>query len=519
LKILITEEIAEAGVNLLREEHDVDVLRNPEQDKLIDMISGYDALVVRGNTRVGKDVLQAAKRLRVIGRAGVDVDRIDLQTATQKGILVLNSPQGRSAASIEYTFSMLLALCRHLPLMKAGLSGIGNELRKKVLGIIGLGRVGMGVARRAKAFDMEVVAFDPFVVEDFARGMDIELVNLPALLKKSDFVTLHLPLTADSRHILDGEAFAGMKRGVKIVNCARGGLIDEEALLEALQSGQVAAAALDNLEVYPPPADYLLCNMDNVIYTSHQAMATVEGHNEVSVNLARGILAALRSEPVPNSINIPSISGDVMETIRPYLDLVERMGVLAVHLAEGRLRRFEVKYLGRISLIDTKMLTRAIIKGMLNPILQEAVNYVNAPEVAKSRGITYNEVNSKEIEDFADLISLTVRTDTSELRLAGTMFGSSGRIVQINKARVHFAPEGWLLMLPHRDNPGVIGKVGLTLGTAGINIRTLQICHADTGDVNLMIVSAESDVDQDTMNALTQLEEIVSVKKVCLDLK
>ncbi|MCL1790711.1 MAG: phosphoglycerate dehydrogenase [Peptococcaceae bacterium] len=518
MRVLITEEIAEVGVHLLREEHDVDVFRDLDHNKLVEIIGGYDALVVRGNTRVDKDVLQAAKRLRVIGRAGVDVDHIDLQTATQKGIIVLNSPQGRSAASIEYTFCMLLALCRRLPLFHTGIRGVGNELRKKVLGVVGLGRVGVGVARRAKAFDMEVVAFDPFVVEDIARTLDIELVDMPELLGRSDFVTLHLPLTEDSRHILNEEAFAGMKDGVKIINCARGGLVDEEALLAALRSGKVAAAALDNLEVYPPVDGYPLCHMDNVIYTAHQAMATVEGHNEVSVNLARGILAALRSEPVANSINIPAISGDVMETIRPYLDLVERMGVLAVHLAEGRLRRFEVKYFGRISLIDTKMLTRAIIKGMLNPILQEAVNYVNAPEVAKSRGITYHEVNSKEIEDFADLISLTVRTETSELRIAGTMFGSSGRIVQINKARVHFAPEGWLLMLPHRDNPGVIGKVGLTLGAAGINIKTLQICHADSGDVNLMIVNTESDVDQDVVNALSEFQEIVSVKKVCLDL-
>jgi D-3-phosphoglycerate dehydrogenase len=519
LKILVAEEIAEIGIRLLRAEHDVNVLRNLEPGKLIDIIGDYDALVVRGNTQVTKDIMDAAKKLRVIGCAGVDVDLIDVQAATQKGIMVLNSPQGKSAAAIEYTFGMLLALSRHMPPAKANMSGVGEELQRKVLGIIGLGRVGMGVARRAKAFNMEVLAYDPFVVEDYARSYDIKLVDLQALLKRSDYITLHIPLTADSRHIINRDAFAVMKNGVKLVNCARGGLVDEEALIEALESKKVAAAALDDLEVYPPQREYPLCHMDNVICTYREAMATIEGRNEVSENLARGLLAALRSEPVANSLNIPPVSGDQLETIRPYLILAERMGMLAVHLTEGRLRRFEVKYLGRISLIDTKMLTRAIIKGMLNPILQEAVNFVNAPEVAKARGITYNEVNSKEIEDFADLISLTVRSDTSDLRIEGTMFGSAGRIVQINKARMDLAPEKWLLLMPHKDHPGVIGKVGAILGSAGINIHALHICHAAEGDANLMIVCTESDVSQDTLSDLSGIDEVASVKKLYMELE
>ncbi|HHV65192.1 MAG TPA: phosphoglycerate dehydrogenase [Peptococcaceae bacterium] len=528
MKILVSNKIAEPGINLLRAEHEVDTFCTLTENELIKIIPQYDALVVRGDTRVSGAVIEAADNLKVIGRAGLEVEHIDIRAATKKGIIVLNAPQGNSTSSIEYTLGMILALSRKIPQaynsVKSGSwerqKFIGTEVREKTLGILGLGRVGTGVARRAKVFEMKVLAYDPFISEDKAREIGIELVDFEVILKKADYITLHLPATVDTRDLLDKKAFSKMKKGVKIINCARAGIIDEEALIWALEEGIVSAAALDSFKTEPLDQTNPLISMDNVICTPRIASRTLEAENEVSIEVAKGVLAALRSEPVAHSLNIPPVAKDVMKTIKPYLNLMEKMGVLAVHLIEGRIKNIEVRYNGQISTVDTKMLTLAVIKGVLNPILQEAINFVNAPEVAKARGITVKEVKSKEAKNFIDLITVTVKTDKGEHRVAGTLFGKQeGRIVEIDNFRVDIEPVGWLLIIPHEDYPGMVGKVGTMLGENRINITSMQVGRTEAVGTNIMIVGVENEITSEILNNLKQIAGIQNVQKVNFDLE
>ncbi|NLI93263.1 MAG: phosphoglycerate dehydrogenase [Peptococcaceae bacterium] len=528
MKILVSEKIAEAGIKLLRQEHEVDTFCSLTMEELVKMIPEYDALIVRGDTPVSSEVIEAGNNLKVIGRAGLEVEHIDIQAATKKGIIVLNAPQGNSASTIEYAMGMILALSRKIPQAYSSVKNgkwerqkfIGMEIREKVLGVIGLGRVGTGVARRARAFDMRVIAYDPFISEEKAKEIGIELLDFEEVLHKADYITLHLPTTVDTRNLFNQEAFSKMKKGVRIINCARGGIIDEAALIWALQEGIVAEAALDGFGEDPVDLSNPLLTMENVICTPRIASRTKEAENEVAIGVAKGVLSALRSEPVATSLNIPPVSKDVMDTIKPYLNLMEKMGVLAVHLTEGRIKHVEVKYNGEISLVDTKMLTLAVIKGVLNPILQEAVNFVNAPEVAKARGIIVNEVKSKEAKNFLDLITVTVRTDKSEHRVAGTLFGKiEGRIVEIDNFRVDVDPVGWLLLIPHEDYPGMVGKVGTILGENQINITGMQVGKTEAIGTNIMIVGVQTDINFPVMNKLKEQIGIQSVKKVNFDIE
>jgi len=523
MRILVSEKVAKVGLDMLREVHEVDTYSSLTHEDLVKIIPDYDALIVRGDTIVNSEVIEAGKRLKVIGRAGLEVDHIDIQAATRKGIIVLNAPQGNSTSSIEYTLGMILALSREIPQAYCSLKNghwdrkkfIGNEIRDKVLGIIGLGRVGSGVAIRAKAFAMKVLAYDPFISEEKAAEVGVELVDFETLISRADYLTLHLPLTVDTKNLLNKEAFSRMKKGVRIINCAKGGIIDEEALLWALEQGIVAGAALDTFEKEPLNVSNPLLRMNNVICTPRLASRSIEAENEVAIGVAKGVIAALAAEPVATSLNIPPVSKDVMSTIRPFLNLVEKMGVLAVNITEGRIKHVEVRYNGEISSVDTKMLTLAAIKGILNPILQEAVNYVNAPEVAKSRGIIVNEVKNKEAKNFVDLITVAVKTDKSEHRVAGTLFGKTeGRIVEIDNYRVDIDPCGWLLLIPHEDSPGMVGKVGTILGDNNININSMQVAQTLDVGTNIMIVGIQQEIGQGVLNQLKKLEGIQSVKKI-----
>lgn len=528
MKILVSQKVAQSGLNILSEEHEVDTYSDLTEEQLKKMVPQYHALVVSGDTKVTKEIIDSGINLKVIGRAGSGVEHIDIPAATKKGIIVLNAPKGNSAASIEYTMGMLLALSRKIPqaynsVLKSQWKRneyTGVELREKKLGVIGLGRAGAGVAKRAKAFEMKVLAYDPFISEEKAKELDIQLTELNDLLEKSDYITLHLPKTVDTRNLLDKKAFSRMKKGVRIINCARGGIIDEAALLEAIESGIVAGAALDSFEEEPLPDAHPFLKYENVICTPNISSRTDEAQNEVAVGVAKGVLAALRSEPVISSLNIPPVSKKVMETIKPYLDLVEKMGVLAIHLAEGRVKNLEVRYNGSISEVDSKMLTLAVIKGILNPILQEGVNYVNAPEVAKSRGIIVKEIKSKEADLFVDLITVSVRTDKAEYKVAGTLFGKKqGRIVMIDDIRVDIDPQGWLLLIPHDDHPGMVGKVGTFLGKNKINITSMQVGKTEFEGTNIMVVGVESEIHCDVISKMKELEGIHGIKKINFDLE
>jgi len=525
MKILVSDKVSDEGVKILQLKHEVDVRHGLSPEELIAVIPQYDALVVRSETKVRRAVIEAATNLKVIGRAGVGVDNIDIQAATEKGIMVINAPDGNTIAAAELTMAMMLALARNVPQahrsMKEGKwersKFMGAEMRGKTLGIIGLGRIGTGVVQRALAFEMKVLAFDPFITEEKALDLGIELAELDQIYAQADFITLHTPLTPETKHIINDEAFAKMKKGMRIVQCARGGLIDEGALLKAIQAGIVAGAAVDVFEKEPVGPDNPLLGLENVIVTPHLGASTKEAQVGVAVDVAAGVLAALNGEPVSTAVNMPPVPQQVMKFIKPYFQLVEKIGTLAAYLAEGRIQTVEVEYNGAIGEVDSKMLTIATLKGVLNPILQEAVNYINAPTVAKSRGIKVREVKSEEAGLFANLISVHVRSDKGEYRVGGTLFAREGRIVMIDGYRVDVTPKGWLLIVPHNDHPGIIGAVGSLLGEKNINIMSMQVVKTEQTGKSIMYLEVESEISNDTMLKIKAVNGISGAKLVNFD--
>jgi len=527
MKILVSDKVSDQGVKILQLTHEVDVRHNLSPDELLAIIPQYDALVVRSETKATRAVIEAATNLKVIGRAGVGVDNIDIQAATEKGIMVINAPDGNTIAAAEHTMAMMLALARNVPQayrsMKDGKwersKFMGVEMRGKTLGVIGLGRIGTGVAKRALAFEMKVLAYDPFISEEKAQDLGIELTELNQIYAQADFITLHMPLTAESKHLLNTDAFAKMKKGIRIVQCARGGLIDEGALVKAIEAGIVAGAALDVFEKEPIVADNPLLTLENVIVTPHLGASTKEAQVGVAVDVAEGVLAALNGDPVTTAVNMPPVPQRVMQLIKPYFQLVEKMGTLAVYLAEGRIQSVDVEYKGEIGEVDSKMLTIATLKGVLNPILQEDVNYINAQTVAKSRGIKIREIKSEETEHFASLISVRIRTDKVEQRVAGTLFGQEARIVMIDGYRVDVTPKGWLLIVPHNDHPGIIGATGSLLGEKNINIMSMQVVRTEVVGKSIMFLEVEAEVPNDTLLKIKAVDGISGSKLVNFDAK
>lgn len=523
MKVLVTGKISEQGIALLQKEHEVDLCYDLTSEELLKVIPEYHALVVRSETQVSADLFEVAVNLKVIGRAGVGVDNIDLQAATRKGVLVLNAPNGNITATIEYAFGMMLALARNIPqahiAVRAGVwkrsEFTGIEMKGKTLGVIGLGRIGSGVATRALAFGMNVLAYDPFINEQNAEELGVELVELERIYSEADFITLHIPLTAETRYMLNKSAFSQMKKGVRIVQCSRGGVINESALLEAIQEGIVGGAALDVFEQEPVDHNHPLLATRKVIFTPHIASYSEEALVGVSVDVAEGIVLALRDEAVPTAVNVPPVARNIADFIRPYLHLAEKMGTLAVHLVDGRIELVEMKYNGELGDIDCKMITTAAVKGMINPLLQEEVNYVNAQAVARSRGIKVREIKVQEAEIFTNLISIRIKTDKGEHRVAGTIFGKEEpRIVMIDGYRVDVEPRGWLLIVPHNDFPGMVGKVGSLLGEHQINIKGMQVGRTEQVGMNIMVVSVEQNISSEILSQLKSIEGIRNAQVV-----
>lgn len=523
MNVLITDKVAEQGIKLLRAEHQVDLRYDLSPEELLAMIPGYHALVVQSETSVPAQLFEVAENLKVIGCAGSGVNNIDLRAATHKGVLVLNAPDGNTIATTEYAFASLMALARNIPQAhravcvgeweRSELTGV--EIKDKILGVIGIGRIGSGVAQRAIAFGMKVLAYDPFINEESAEELGIEIVELERIYAEADFITLHIPLTAETRNMLNKEAFSQMKKGVRIVHCSRSGIIDEDALLQGIQEGIVAGAAVDFIEGELSHSEHSLLATGKVIFTPHIASFTEEALVSISVDVAEGILLALREEAVPTAVNVPPVARDVADFIRPYLHLAEKMGTLAVNLTEGRIEYAEMRYNGEISDMDCKMITMAAIKGVLNPLLQEEVNYVNAQGVARSRGIKVREVKMQEAEIFTNLISVRIRTDKGEHRVAGTIFGKEEpRIVMIDGIRVDIEPRGWLIIVPHQDSPGMIGKVGSLLGEHQININGMQVGRTEKVGTQIMVVSVEQNISDEILNQLRGLEGISSTQVV-----
>jgi len=497
-RVLIREPIAGAGVELLRRRFDVDV--DGDSD-LAEIIGRYDGIVIRSATRLTADLIERARRLKVIGRAGVGVDNVDVAAATRRGIVVANAPESTVVSAAEHTIGLLLALSRNIPQAHAALKAgrwersryAGIELCDKTLGVLGLGRIGQQVARRALGLRMRVVAHDPFVSRERFRELGVERAEtLDELLAVADFVTLHLPLTEETRGLLGRPAFARMKDGVRIVNTARGGLVDEEALLEALRSGKVAAAALDVFaqEPYAGP----LLELDNVVVTPHLAASTREAQDRAGVIVAEQVAAALEGAVVTNAVNIPSIRAEDLEVLGPFIPLAAKLGRLAMELAEGRADRIALRYLGELAEYDTRLLTVAALNGAFQGRADQPVNYVNAPVIAAERGIEVEEEKRRASRDYTNLVRVTVTANGREISVEGTTMGGEGRqwLVAALGFQIEIELAELMAFFLYDDRPGVIGRVGTLFGDAGVNIANMAVSRTNRGGKALMALSIDT---------------------------
>lgn len=525
-KVLVSDPLSELGLQKLLEADDVQVDRKPglSEEELIQIIGEYDALLVRSQTKVTPAILEAANRLKAVGRAGVGVDNINIPAATNKGIVVINAPDGNTISTAEHTFAMIMGLARRIPHAYYSMMNgewdrktfVGVELNQKVLGIVGLGRIGAEVAKRAKAFNMKVVAYDPFLTEDRAKKMGVTPATIDELVRQADFITVHTPLTKETKYIIGSKEFAKMKDGVRIINCARGGIIEEKALLEALQSGKVAGAALDVYEV-EPPVDNPLTKLPQVVVTPHLGASTVEAQENVAIDVSEEILHVLRNEPFKNAVNLPSVPAEVLEKIEPYFQLGEKLGHFVAQTAVGGLQEITVTYSGELTDIDTAALSRTVLKGVLSYHLGEGVNYVNAPHLAKSREISFTEQKSTANHGFTNLITVTLKTNQEEKKVAGTLLNGYGaRIVKIDQYSIDVQPEGHLLLVHHNDRPGAIGRVGTILGNNDVNIATMQVGRTDVGGNAIMLLTVDRQVSPEVLDTLGELSEIVSVTEIDL---
>lgn len=524
-KVLVTDPIAKEGIELLQKSFDVDVKIGLEKDQLIEIIGDYDALAVRSETKVTADVLEAAKNMKIIGRAGVGVDNIDVPVATQKGILVVNSPAGNTLAAAELTMALILSLSRNIPKghemlrageWKAARKGlVGNELYGKTLGVYGLGKIGTAVAKRAQSFEMDVIGCDPFVSEEYASKLGIELVDFDTLLKRSDYITLHVPATKDTKGSFGAKEIAKMKDGVRIINVARGGIVDEAALARAVEDGKVAGIAFDVYESEPPPEDNPLLKLDKAITTPHLGASTEEAQINVAVDVAEQIVDVLSGKPARSAVNMPALSAEVLAAVGPYMTLGERIGMMAAQLVDGAVGSIEISYCGELSNVDTGPISRSVLRGLLQPILTEAVNLVNAPVIAETRGIRITESKSAAPEDYSCLLSVAVKTDKGKKVIEGTLFGQKdARIVRIDGYQIDIVPEGAMLVTTHIDRPGIIGRVGTLLGNHGINIAGMHVGRAGIGKQAVMVLNVDDGVSDAVMDEIKKLDGIETARLV-----
>lgn len=525
-KVLVMDGVSEQGLQPLLTEPEIEVVMGAKmtEDELIGIIGDYDGMIVRSATKVTPRVLENAPRLKVVGRAGVGVDNIDLNAATQHGVLVVNAPDGNTIAATEHTIAMMLALARNIPQavakMKNGVwdkkAFLGVELRNKVLGIIGLGRIGSAVARRAQALEMDIVAYDPYITEEKAAQLGIKLDSLEGVLKQADFITIHMPKTKETYHMLNEKTFAVMKDGVRVLNCARGGIINEDALYKYMAEGKVAGAALDVFEKEPYTEGPLL-TLDNFIATPHLGASTAEAQLNVAYDVAEEIVDALRGKVVRNTVNIPSINPEVMATVKPYLKLAEKLGQFLSQVVEGRTSRLEIVYGGDIAGGEVTPITAALVKGYLDPVLQSSVNYINATLLAKNRGINVTQTVNGRANGYASLITVKAVTDKGEKTLAGTLFRDDDpRIVAIDGYRIDVHPEGNMLYVPHMDQPKIIGPVGMLFGEHNINIAGMQVGRKEIGGQAVMMLSVDAPVPEDTLKQIAGIDGVLGVKFVSL---
>ena len=527
VKILVADDVSDTGLQPLRDAGFVVEkrigLKGPE---LRAAVADCAALVVRSETKVSADLMDSATTLRVVGRAGVGVDNIDVPAATERGIVVMNAPDGNTITTAEHTIALLIALARRIPQANSSLKSgrwdrkafIGVELQDKTLGVVGMGRIGRTVAARARAFGMKIVAFDPFIAPEQARDLGIELAPLDELFANADFVTIHTPLTAETRGLIGPAAFARMKKGVRIINCARGGLVDESALHDAIKSGIVAGAALDVFEQEPPPSDHPLLLLDEVIATPHLGASTTEAQEGVAFTVAEQMRDYLLSGALRGAVNVPSLGTKELAVLRPYIELAEKLGRFQAQLVDSAVREVKLEFAGEMVELNAAPVTRSFLAGLLRDV-SARVNAVNAFLIAEERGISVTTSYIRPGSDFVPAIRTRVVAASGEQSLAGTVFGfgeqaREGRIIDIDGFHIEAVPSGHMLVMRNRDVPGVIGRVGTILGGRGVNISRFHLGRRERGGEAMAVIEVDAALQDATLKELREFEPVISARQI-----
>ncbi len=525
MKILISDSMSAKAVEVLKNTPglDVDVITGLKPEELKVKIKDYHGLVVRSSTKVTAEILEAAENLKVVGRAGTGVDNVDMPAATKKGVVVMNTPGGNTVTTAEHAISMMMALARKIPQATASMKRgewekkkfEGTEITGKTLGILGVGNIGSVVAARAQGLRMNVISYDPFISPEAADKLGISLVSIDDLFKKSDFISIHVPLTAETKNIVNAEAFKKMKKGVKLINCARGGIVNEADLAEAIKAKMVSGAALDVFEKEPTPADNPLLQMEEVILTPHLGASTFEAQESVAIAIAEQIADYLTTGTIRNAVNVPSVPADLLAALGAYIALGEKLGSFQGQILKGGVEEITVEYSGEVVNYDVAPITIACIKGLLDQVLDTYVNFVNAPFVAKERGIKVIEMKSSRATDFASSITIKVKTKETESVVEGALFGKKEpRIVRIDKFFLDAVPEGYLLLLQNEDKPGVIGNVGTLLAANNINIARLHLGRQSVGGEAVSVWSIDTPPAKGLIEKILKLPHMISANVI-----
>ena len=524
MKVLIAEPISDEGIDILRSYAEVDIRLGLKPEEIISIIGDYEALVVRSQTQVSAKVIQAGEKLQVIARAGVSVDNIDIEEATRHGIVVVHAPTGNTISAAEHTIALMLSLARHIPQASATLkSGIwrrtefmGIEVRNKTLGIIGLGNVGSEVASRARGLEMKLIAHDPFISVDHAHNLQVELISLEQLLKESDFITLHLPLTKSTRRLIGVKELSLVKPTVRIINTARGGLIDEQALVRAIKEERVAGAAIDVFPTEPTTKSALFEN-DNVIVTPHLGASTTEAQAEVAKDVANQIIDVFKGQPARYSVNAPFVSAETLSILAPFIKVAAIAGKLVSQLAEGQMNAIQIRYEGEISNYDTNALKASVLGGLLEEISEERVNLVNANIVAARRGLTVVEQKEATCENYASLITIEATTSAGVTIVAGTVIRGESHIVRVNNYWLDIVPTGgYFLFSDHLDRPGLISAVSKVTGDADVNISSMHVGRLKPRGQALMVLALDEPLFEEQLQQILSIPDVYSAKLVKL---
>ncbi|MFH1981659.1 MAG: phosphoglycerate dehydrogenase [Pseudomonadota bacterium] len=521
-KVLVSDNLGQIGVDMFQQADgiSVDVKTGLAPEALKAIIGDYDALVIRSATKVTEDLLRAATRLKVIGRAGIGLDNVDIPAATKRGIVVMNTPGGNVITTAEHAIAMMLSLSRNIPAgtatMKAGQwekkKLQGREIYNKVLGVVGFGKIGSIVADRARGLKMQVIIYDPYVTSEQIQKAGFDAVTLDELFARADYITIHVPKLKDTMGFINADAFAKMKDGVMLINCARGGIVDEDALYAAITSGKVAGAALDVFATEPPAKEHPLLTLDNVICTPHLGASTAEAQANVASAIAEQIIDHLQNGTIMNAVNVPSVTGELLEKLRPYLNLAEKLGSLQAQLNKGALKEVVIEYRGDFQGLDVNPVTTATLRALLSPEVKDDVNFINAGVIAKERGIKVTETAYSDSEEYLIMITVKVVTTEMSTTVSGTLFGKNDpRIVRINTFRLEMVPKGHLALIYNLDRPGSIGEIGTTLGIHRINIGKMQVGQDKEGERNIIFLCTDTPIPDAVYEELRELKSVRTV--------